>query len=282
VATTERPKDLADWPPINWQHDENLSGYYLYERFDRDQVEAFVDSYVKLKVAWATNELGKPNLPPASEVPYRAVTPTNGQTRSEQTAVSASVIYHAEPGNGLPHGVTIKAVRYRGFPFSDLEVTIHDKPSDPWPEAGWICLPSGAGWARIERLGGTGEVVPGAGHHLMAAFTGLTIAGFGHPMSVVGTGFLWRCALDSPLISRELPGCWEYSREFKPESPSRTSSRHHADLEFTSTSSTTSGLPTSGSGMRGLGHREFACGIGGSRENQRPSSSKQDIRCRRA
>jgi hypothetical protein len=208
-----------------------LPELYLYERFDRDQVQAFVDSYVKLKVAWATNELGKPNLSPASEVPYRAVTPTNGQTSFDRTAVSSAAIYHAEPGDGLPHGVTIKSVVYRGLPFSDLEVTIHNKPADPWPEAGWIRLPAGEeGRAIIGRLGSlifagpdsdrTGmNLVLGAGHHLMAVQGGLTRMYIQTPQTVLGhTSGL--CPVDSPLVSLELPGCWKYSRDFAPHKPS--------------------------------------------------------------
>ena len=47
-------------------------GQYLYERFDRDQVQAFVKAYVKINADWGINELGKPSLPPASAVPYLA------------------------------------------------------------------------------------------------------------------------------------------------------------------------------------------------------------------
>ena len=50
-------------------------GQYLYERFDADQVKAYVAAYVKIKADWAVNEIGKPSLPPAGQVPYRAASP---------------------------------------------------------------------------------------------------------------------------------------------------------------------------------------------------------------
>ena len=30
---------------------------------------------------------------------------------------------------------------YDRLPFVDLEMEIEHKPADPWPEAGWLCLP---------------------------------------------------------------------------------------------------------------------------------------------
>ncbi|MCB1127850.1 MAG: hypothetical protein KDM81_15255, partial [Verrucomicrobiae bacterium] len=50
-------------------------GQVLYERFDSNQVHRFVDAYVKINSDWATNELGKPMLPPASMAPHRASSP---------------------------------------------------------------------------------------------------------------------------------------------------------------------------------------------------------------
>jgi hypothetical protein len=52
-------------------------GQYLYERFDRDQVQAFVKSYVKIDAEWGTNELGKPSLLAASQSPYQVLSPKN-------------------------------------------------------------------------------------------------------------------------------------------------------------------------------------------------------------
>lgn len=50
-------------------------GQYLYERFDANNVQAFVKAYIKNKTDWAVNEFGKPMMPPARETPYRAASP---------------------------------------------------------------------------------------------------------------------------------------------------------------------------------------------------------------
>jgi len=190
-------------------------GQYLYERFDSRQVQDFVDAYVKIKADWASNELGKPNLPPPSEVPYRAAVPSGFNLRLDRTAVAAMATMHAPPGEGLSHGVTTRVILYRDLPCLDLEITLEGKPADPWPEAGWICLPFkiDSPRFRLARLGSVidpaKDIVPGANRHLLALEGGLTIT------DPAGLG-LGLCALDSPLVSLQTPGCWKFSRDFVP------------------------------------------------------------------
>ena len=121
---------------------------------------------------------------------------------------------HSSPSNGLPHAVTTKVVLWAGEPYLDLEVTLHDKPADDWPEAGWICLPVHAAkpqW-RLGRLGGIADpardFVRGSNHDLQAVHTGVTIADAGGH----GVGL---CALDSPLVSLGRPGIFRYSPDFR-------------------------------------------------------------------
>jgi alpha-mannosidase len=192
-------------------------GQYLYERFDRDQVAAFVDAYVKIDTAWAINELGKPNLPPSDEVPYRRVSPENFDVRVEHSPVAISAVMQSASGGRLPHGVTARVTLYRDLPCVDVEVTLHDKPADPWPEAGWLCLPIHAPGARF-RLGRLGSIVdpvhdlvPGSNHRLLALNTGMAVV----DSSGAGLGM---CPLDSPLVSLDEPGCWKYDPVYVPSS----------------------------------------------------------------
>jgi hypothetical protein len=166
-------------------------GRYLYERFDADQTTGFVNAYGKLKAWWVINEFGKPNLPPASGAPYRTTWPTN---------------------------VTTRVTLHDDAPFVDLELTIHDKPADPWPEAGWLALPFKVDQPQF-RLGRLGSVIDpskdvstGANRHLFGLNTGLAI----FDASGRGVGL---CALDNPLVSLDVPGCWKYSRDFVPRKP---------------------------------------------------------------
>ena len=200
------------------QSDTHGFGQYLYQRFDADQVAAYVHDYVKIDANWALTELGKPDLPPAAEAPYRAVSPEDCALTFCQSPSMVRGIMEAVPNAALSHAVTTQLTLYAGLPYADLELTVHDKPADPWPEAGWICLPFklDAPQFRLGRLGGivdpSRDLVPGTNRDLFAVQSGVALmepSGFG-----VGI-----CPLDSPLVSLERPGCWRYSRDFVPRKP---------------------------------------------------------------
>ncbi len=190
-------------------------GSYLYERFDADQVQAFVRAYVKINANWATNELGKPTLPPASEAPYRAVSPRNGRVTYATPPGRAVATWHADASDMLPHAVTTRVTVYADAPWLDLEITLHDKPADSWPEGGWLCLPFNlrAPRFRLGRLGGivdpARDVVRGANRHLFGLHTGVAL----FDSSGAGVGV---CPLDNPLVSLGEPGLWKYSLDYVP------------------------------------------------------------------
>ena len=70
----------------------------------------------------------------------------------------------ARAGGGVPHPVTTAFTLYRDLPCVDIELTLHDKPADPWPEAGWICLPLNVEQPQF-RLGRQGSIIdPARGH----------------------------------------------------------------------------------------------------------------------
>ncbi len=193
-------------------------GQLLYERFSADDVQRFVKAYVKIDASWATNELGKPNLPPASEVPYSAASPAEfafHRTKSPGTQLATMT---APAGHGLPFGVTTAIRLDADEPWFEIELTLHNKPADPWPEAGWLCLPFKAASPQF-RLGRPGsiidparDIVPGANRHLLELNTGLTVA---DPQGR-GAGL---CALDNPLVGLGEPGCWRYSLDYVPRKP---------------------------------------------------------------
>lgn len=193
-------------------------GQYLYERFDADQVAAYVKSYVKISADWAVNELGKPAMPPASEVPRRAVTPGVMTVRFEANPISATAILECKADPAIPHGVSTRVTIYPDCDFVDLEIAIEGKPADPWPEAGWLCLPFKIDSPQF-RLGRQGsiidpvkDVIPGANPHLFTINTGVAV--FGPNGRGVGL-----CPLDNPLVSLSEPGCWKYQVDFVPRKP---------------------------------------------------------------
>jgi alpha-mannosidase len=190
-------------------------GQVLYERFDSNQVAGYVKSYVKIDAAWATNELGKPCLPPASIVPYSAASPTGFKVDYSVSSVAVEATLRAPPSENVPFGVTTRYLFYNTTEFFDIEVTIEKKPADPWPEAAWLCLPFGVDSPRFHlgRLGSivdpATDIVSGANRHLFAVNTGLAV------LDPSGRG-IGICPIDSPLVSLETPGCWKYSTDFVP------------------------------------------------------------------
>ncbi|MGB4258160.1 MAG: hypothetical protein WBL15_10720 [Phycisphaerae bacterium] len=193
-------------------------GQYLYERFDADQTEAFRKAYVKIDTAWARNEFSKPDLPPASEAPYKAASLSNFKVHLSETPLVVSAELTAQADENIPTPVTLSVYLNRQAPYVDLSIRIQDKPADSWPEAGWLCLPFKVDEPRFRlgRLGSiidpTRDVVPGSNRHLFALSTGLTIT---NPNGQ-GAGL---CPLASGLVSLDTPGCWKYSLDFVPRKP---------------------------------------------------------------
>lgn len=155
-------------------------GRYLYERFDNSQINQYVKDYLKNPI-WKL-DFEKPGLPPATL--YQAVWPTN---------------------------YTLRVTAPRGLPYVELEITIRDKPLEPAPEAGWLCLPfkADAPQFRLGRLGSiidpSRDLVPGANRNLFAINTGVAAGGVAF------------CPLDHPLVSLGEPGCWKFSRDYVPK-----------------------------------------------------------------
>ena len=194
-------------------------GHVLYERFDSNNVAAYVQRYVKINADWALNELGKPSMPSAQAVPYRAASPTNFTVRYTNSWIAAEGIMEAPASAEVPFGVTTRVVAYNTWcqpAYFDLEVTLHNKPADPWPEAAWVCLPFDieSPQFRIGRLGSiidpAKDIVPGANHDLFAVDTGIAVFG------ADGRGF-GICPLDSPLVSLGEPGGWKYTTNATPK-----------------------------------------------------------------
>jgi hypothetical protein len=121
------------------------------------------------------------------------------------------------PTTNLP-GVTTCLTLYHDVPFADLEITLHNKPFEPWPEAGWLCLPLNVATPRF-RLGRLGsiidpahDIITGANRNMFGINTGVSLTDAdGH-----GVGF---CPMDYPLVSLDTPGCWRYALDFVPKQP---------------------------------------------------------------
>jgi alpha-mannosidase len=192
-------------------------GQLLYERFDAGQVARYVKAYVKSPADWAVVELGKPSMPSAAHTPYRASSPRDLDIHYERSAVAETATISSRQSEEVPFAVTTKVSLFRDAPYLDLELTVHAKPADDWPEAGWICLPvkipAGAARFRLGRLGAVVDpacdLVRGSNRNLAAVNTGVAIT------DADGTGLAF-CPIDSPLVSLDSPGIFKYDPGFVP------------------------------------------------------------------
>ena len=95
-------------------------------------------NYVRGGKLWA--DFYKPGAAAFRSVPLPGGFAKDFKLRFEETAISVNAIMEAAATTNLP-AVTTRLILYRDEPWADLEITLHDKPFDPWPEAGWLCLP---------------------------------------------------------------------------------------------------------------------------------------------
>ena len=197
---------------------EHAFGQYLHEKFSADEVAAYCKAYIR-RASWAYAQIGKPNLPPASEIPYRALTPENFTATGTKRGNTVTLEMRAtQQKTGVNYPVTTRVLLYDDLPCVDLELTI-DKPADNWPEAGWICLPLKIDAPRF-RVGRNGfimdpakDIIPGANRYMYAVGTGVAV--FDKQGRGVGL-----CAPDTPLVSLGKPGCWKFDRTYVPKKPS--------------------------------------------------------------
>ncbi len=196
-------------------------GQYLYERFDADQAAKYVMEYTRESIpaegdrSGARLCFGKPNMPPAAQQPYRVVSPQGFKVRFEQTPLAAVAVMEAPAGQGVPQPVTVRLVMYHDQPYVDLELTLDGKPLEPWPEAGWLCLPLKVEQPafKLGRLGAVTDLerdtIAGSNRDVLCLNHGLALVGG----DGAGVG---ACAMDSPLVCFERPGLYRYSRDFMP------------------------------------------------------------------
>jgi len=206
---------------------EHGFGQYLHEQFSANEVAEYTKAYIRGeknrkgwdKYRWAYAQIGKPNLPPASEMPYREMIAGNCNATSSRCGNTTTFVMKATPGeSGINYPVTTSVKLYDDAAYVDLELTI-EKPADMLPEAGWICLPFKIDDSQF-RVGRNGfimdptkDIIAGSNRYMYAVGTG--VAMFDKQGRGVGV-----CAPETPLVSLGVPGCWKFDKTYVPEKPS--------------------------------------------------------------
>ncbi len=202
-------------------------GQYMHEKFSADEVAEYCKSYIRgeknekgwEEFYWAYAVMGKPNMPPASEVSYRAMTAGNSTLSKSRCGNTITfVMSAAREETGIDYPVTTRIHLYDDAAYVDLELTI-EKPADIWPEAGWICLPFKVDEPQF-RVGRNGfimdpakDIIAGAHRYMYAVGTGVAL--FDKKGRGVGV-----CAPETPLVSLGVPGIWKFDKTYIPEKPS--------------------------------------------------------------
>ena len=222
-------------------------GQYVYERFDAAQVASYIKSYCKMQADWVTRDYGKADLPSVKEKPLGpTVNPPKNSADGHKESFSEQMnkilsISEAEaqrtgmtitPHNNVlvrwteyfpgsedrPHATKLTWTLYANEPWIDIEWKIHDKPADPWPEAGWLALPLKVDAPKF-LLGRTGSLVDpakdiarGASHVTFCTNTGLAVTG----PDGAGVGI---ALPDSPIVSLERRGIYQFSKDFVAKKP---------------------------------------------------------------
>ncbi|MEX6688505.1 glycoside hydrolase family 38 C-terminal domain-containing protein [Danxiaibacter flavus] len=195
-------------------------GQFLYERMSANEVREYDSSYVrKGSDNWAYIEIGKPNMPSASEFPYKSFMNGKSTVRVAKDGNNASLILDYLPQSGkLNFPVSLKIGLDGDSKYINMDITV-DKPADPWPEDGWICFPFNIQQPQY-RIGRNGSVidpvkdinVSGVNRYMYAVESGVAI--FGQDQEGAGI-----CSMDAPLVSVGVPGDWKFDNTYVPTKP---------------------------------------------------------------
>ncbi|GAO44063.1 hypothetical protein [Flavihumibacter petaseus] len=193
-------------------------GQFLHERFSANEVDQWFNVYSRIKDGWGLNDLGKPGMPPATKVPYRAFTPSAWKIRVAHTAVADIATLTAVSAEGFAKGYTLVFTFPRYAPYIDVEWTVDRKTPDKQPEGGWLCFPFKAAQPlfTVSRLGGpvtpAKDIINGTNRYLMAVNTGVAVTQAGQPGMAL-------CSPDAPLVSLGKPGLWHFDTSYVPTTP---------------------------------------------------------------
>ena len=193
-------------------------GQFLHEHFSQNEVDSFYSAYVRMKEWWVAGDFGKPGLLPAAQAPYSTVLSHGMSLEIRRDKTSVSAVMESTPDVGIAQKISLRVTLHENQPSLDLAWSIDGKQADPWPEAGWLCLPLKVASPsfRLGRLGAVidlaKDTVRGANHEVYCLNGGMAV------VAPDGSG-VGLCPLDSPLVSIEHPGIWKYSKDFLPTKP---------------------------------------------------------------
>ncbi len=197
---------------------ESGFGQYVHEQFSANDMEHFVKTYTKGNGSATWGDFGKPNMPPVAEWPHRASSPRNLKLSIQRGPVSVTAVMEAETADTAPYATALAVTLYDGQPYVSVAWRVKDKTAAPAPEGGWLSFPLAVAnpQFRLARLGSVidpaKDTVNGSNHDVYCLTGGVAV--FDAKQAGVGL-----CPLDSPLVSLDHPGLWQYTKEFVSTKP---------------------------------------------------------------
>lgn len=194
-------------------------GQFLHERFSSNEVDKWFNAYSRIKDGWGLNDLGKPGMPNANEIPYLTFTPNNWKIKVTHSSVADIAVLTAQSTDGYAKAYTLTFTFPHNAAYVDVEWSVDSKTAEKQPEGGWLCFPFKVEKPRftVGRLGGSinpaTDIVSGTNRHLMAVTTGVSITSANQSGAAISS-------IDAPLMSLGEPGLWKYSMDYVPTTPS--------------------------------------------------------------
>jgi hypothetical protein len=193
-------------------------GQYVHEQFSAADMQRFVDTYTKGKGGAQMGDFGKPKMPPVEQLPHRASSPRNLKLRIQRGPVSVTAVMEAEKQDGSPYATDLAVTLYDGQPYVNVGWRVKDKSATPAPEGGWLSFPLAVARPqfRLARLGAVidpaKDTITGTNHDVYSLTGGVAVL----DSKQTGVGL---CPIDSPLVSLDHPGLWEYTKQFTSTKP---------------------------------------------------------------
>ncbi len=133
-------------------------GCYLYQQFDREECDAYVNSYVLPPYHGSHRRItGKHHYVPESA---RHVDFSPSPMKLETTRLGHAVVARlipAMPANQSLHTASLSVTLYEDLPYIDLQLHVINHPATENPEAGWLSLPLNVEQPRF-RIKGPGSI----------------------------------------------------------------------------------------------------------------------------
>ena len=198
--------------PVNSPEGAWPFGGYVYQRFDKTQVDAYAKAYIKGGWDWAPAELGRPNL---DDRPGYTASGTAPVVRWEISGNRAMAILQFRSSETVPQAYTLIYALEARNPVLEITCSIQSKQAEPWPEAGWIAFPFNVNTPefRVGRLGGIADpakdFIKGSNFDYYMTRHGVAL------YDTSGAGFAV-ASPDAPAVSLDRPGLWTWTGNFIP------------------------------------------------------------------